>query len=192
MSDVIDRNRLVRELVVGQHPLLLLVLAHWTQNNGRTCMEQLAVLSDAQLDELVERGIIAAPVAEAPLPVEPLPAAPSPFPGLDAAMAEARTLSTPWQRSVQPGDAIVVGDPEGDLLVYARVEADPDCLPDCVYSERWCSVGCPEGEGGDNHRSMILMRLRGDELARAEAEGWPETLDELFCLIWPLRGAAAA
>ncbi|HEU4322939.1 MAG TPA: hypothetical protein VFS21_07285 [Roseiflexaceae bacterium] len=189
---MIDRKRLVQELVAGQHPLLLLVLAHWTQYSSRTSIELAAALSDAQLVELVDRGIITAPIAEAPQPeVGLLPAAPSPFPGLAVAMAEARAMITPWQRSVQPGDAIVVGGQDG-LLIYGVVEADPGCPADYVYGPRWCSSAYPPGEGGDNHRSQILMRLRRDELARAEAERWPETLDELFRLIWPLRGAAAA
>jgi hypothetical protein len=32
------------------------------------------------------------------------------------------------------------------------------------------------------------MRLQGDELARAAAVDWPETLADLLTLLWPLPG----
>jgi hypothetical protein len=189
----INRERLARDACWGRYPLLMQVLEHRAQVAELTlgdCIEQLAALSNAQLADLAARGVI---------PLErPEPAATAAgerptladgvlLPDLDAAVRSARARIKPWQRGVRAGDAVVVEDPESDLLLFGRVLADPGCPADEV-SAHWYLAACPAGERGDQHRGLLLMKLQGDELARAAAVGWPETLADLLTLLWPLPG----
>jgi hypothetical protein len=194
----IDRAQLAQAMNAGRVPLLMLILEHrsgawvgdrWQPALGFTPQEaqaQLAALSEAQLAEFVARGIIPDPALLAPAaPTLPTSEAPELFPGLAASMRAAGAAIKPWQRQVQPGDAVVLADPDSDLIIFGRVEADPGCPPDYVCG-RWCSAAYPPGEMGDNHRSMLLMRLQGDEFERMEATTWPETLDDLLHVLWPV------
>jgi hypothetical protein len=181
----IDRERLARDACRGRHPLLMQVLEHRAQTIELTlpdCTEQLAALSDAQFADLVARGVIPLGGEEpAMTAVEERPAL------ADGAGQSGQAGIKPWQRGVRAGDAVVVEDPDSDLLLFGRVLADPGCPVDEV-SAHWCSAACPAGEQGDQHRALLLMRLQGDELAQAAAVGWPETLHDLLTLLWPLPG----
>jgi hypothetical protein len=194
----LDRAQLAEEMNAGRYPLLMLILEHrsgawvedrWQPALGFTPQEaqaQLAALSEALLAEFVARGIIPDPALVAPeAPEQPAPAGPELFDGLAVSMRAASAAIKPWQRAVGPGDTVVLADPDSDLLIFGRVEADPGCPPDYVCGH-WCSAVCPPGETGDNHRSMLLMRLQGDEFARMEATTWPETLDDLLHVLWPV------
>jgi hypothetical protein len=189
----IDRKRLAHDACRGRHPLLMQVLEHRAQTielTLRACIEQLAALSDAQLADLVVRGVIPLDDEERTAAAEEewlILADGELFADLDAAVRSARARIKPWQRRVRAGDAVVVEDPDSDLLLFGRVLADPGCPVDEV-SARWCSAVCPAGERGDQHRGLLLMRLQGDELAQAAAVGWPETLHDLLALLWPLPG----
>jgi hypothetical protein len=189
----IDCERLARDACQGRHPLLMQVLEHRSQVAELTlpdCIDQLAALNDAQFADLAARGVIPLGGEERTAAAEEewlILADGELFVDLDAAVRAARARIKPWQRRVRAGDAVVVEDPDSDLLLFGRVLADPGCPADYVCGH-WHSAACPAGERGDQHRGVLLMRLQGDELARAAAVGWPETLADLLALLWPLPG----
>lgn len=194
----INREQLAQEMYNGQHLLLMLILVHqhrigfdgqWRLLLGFTrqeCHEQIAALSDSQIMDLIARGAIPPPAEHGKeMPADDgVVAGPELFPGLEEALSAARVAIQPWQRTVQPGDRVVLEDPDSDLLIYGEIHDDPSCPSDMVFGH-WCSVQCPSGESGDNHRSLIAMRFQGDEFARVAQAGWPESWEELLRLLWP-------
>ncbi len=106
---------------------------------------------------------------------------------LNEARAEANQHVAAWANHIGPGAHVLLVAPDG-LCVYGELRHDDQTPPDYVFG-RYSSVAEPEGELGDNHRSMLTLPLPTNIFRLCKAAGWPDDTAALVALLDDTAGA---
>jgi hypothetical protein len=100
---------------------------------------------------------------------------------LNEARAEANQHVAAWANLIGPGAHVLLVAPDG-LCIYGELCHDEQTPADYVFG-RWYSVAEPEGELGDNHRSMLTLPLPTNIFRLCKDAGWPDDTAALVVLL---------
>jgi hypothetical protein len=106
---------------------------------------------------------------------------------LNEARAEANQHVAAWAWHIGPGAHVLVVAGDG-LCIYGELRHHGQTPADYVFG-RWYSVAEPEGELGDNHRSMLTLPLPANIFRLCKDAGWPDEVAALVALLNDTAGA---